>query len=154
MRKIQEQQQQKTGKQPQALRLLTTRLQALRLMWHVRSFLTVVPALQSLRINIQGSELALEIITQVQQRPELPMVVVLVLRISSANYNSVCVHAGVCVCVCVYVCVHVQVCVCVCVCCFVGVDGCRPLTMLVDVCQCCRLLTFICLPFFETLSLL
>ena len=115
MRKTQEEEQQKTGKQPQALRLLTTRLQALRLMWHVRSFLTVVPALQSLRINIQGSELALEIITQVQQRPELPTVVVLVLRISSANYNSVCVHAAVCVCVCVRVCVCTCAGVCMCV---------------------------------------
>ena len=46
----------------------------------------------------------------------------------------------------------VCVCVCVCVCCFVGADGCIPLTMLVDACQCCRLLVFICLLLFETLS--
>ena len=35
-----------------------------------------------------------------------------------------------------------------------GADGCIPLNMLVDVCQCCRLLMFVCLPPFETLSLL
>ena len=33
-------------------------------------------------------------------------------------------------------------------------DGCMPLTMLVDVCHRCRLLTFIRWPLFETLSLL
>ena len=45
-------------------------------------------------------------------------------------------------------------CVYLCVCCFVGADGCIPLTVLVDECQCCRLLMFICLPIFETLSIL
>ena len=40
------------------------------------------------------------------------------------------------------------------VCCFVGADGCIPVTMLVDEGQCCGLLMFICLPLFETLSLL
>ena len=29
------------------------------------------------------------------------------------------------------------------VCCFGGADGCIPLTMLVDACQCCHLLMFI-----------
>ena len=44
----------------------------------------------------------------------------------------------------------VQSLVCIYICCFgVGVDGCIPLTMLIDVCQCCCLLTA-----FETLSLL
>ena len=38
-------------------------------------------------------------------------------------------------------------------CCFVGADECVPLTVLVDVCQCCRLLMFECLPPFKTLSL-
>ena len=33
-------------------------------------------------------------------------------------------------------------------------DGCIPLTILVDVCRCCRLLMFISLPLLETLSLL
>ena len=47
------------------------------------------------------------------------------------------------------VCTHV--CVCACVCCVGGADGCIPLNMLVDVCQCCCLLMFICLPLFETL---
>ena len=31
-------------------------------------------------------------------------------------------------------------------CCFVGANGCIPLTMLVDVYQCCCLLMFVCLP--------
>ena len=53
-------------------------------------------------------------------------------------------------CVCVCVCVCVRVCIVV----IAGPDGCIPLTMLVDVCQCCRLLIFVCLPPFETLSLL
>ena len=35
---------------------------------------------------------------------------------------------------------------CGCGCCFVGVDGCIPLIMRVDVCQCCCLLMFVCLP--------
>ena len=48
----------------------------------------------------------------------------------------VCTCAGVCTCMCV------QVCVCVFGCCFVGANGRVPLTMLVDVCQCC-LLTFV-----------
>ena len=68
---------------------------------------------------------------------------------------------GVCVCVCE--CMHVCVCVYVhtqthtqvCVVLIVGVDRYIPLTMLVDACQCCRLLMFvICLLHFETLSLL
>ena len=33
-------------------------------------------------------------------------------------------------------------------------DGCISLTMPVDVCQCCRLLMFVFLPLFESLSLL
>ena len=36
----------------------------------------------------------------------------------------------------------------------VGVDGCIPYTVLVDVCQCCRLLMFVLLLLFKTLSLL
>ena len=67
------------------------------------------------------------------------------------------VHAGVCMCVCAQVCVCVRarrcvyVCVCagVCMhagvcafgCCFAGANG-----LLVDVCQCCCLLMFVCLP--------
>ena len=84
-------------------------------------------------------------------------------------YVCVCARARVCACVraCVCACVRVSVracartqflcvcvCVCVCVCCFVGADVCIPLTMLVDVCQSCHLLMFVCLPLFETLSLL
>ena len=34
------------------------------------------------------------------------------------------------------------------VCSFVGMDGCILLTMLVDVCQHCRLFMFVCLPLF------
>ena len=49
-------------------------------------------------------------------------------------------RAGVCMCVCA------QVCVCAFGCCFVGAKGCMPLTMLVDVCHCCCLLMFVCLP--------
>ena len=41
-------------------------------------------------------------------------------------------------------CVSVHVCV-------GGADGCIPLNMLADVCQCCCLLMFICLPLFEIL---
>ena len=48
--------------------------------------------------------------------------------------------AGVCMCACT------QVCVCAFGCCFVGANGCIPLTMLVDVCQCCCLLMFVCVP--------
>ena len=67
------------------------------------------------------------------------------------------VHAGVCMCVCaqvcvcacacrcVYVrarrCVCAQVCVCAFGCCFAGANG-----LLADVCQCCCLLMFVCLP--------
>ena len=47
-------------------------------------------------------------------------------------------------------CVYVRVCIVV----VTGADRCIPLTMLVDVCQCCRLLICVCLPPFETLSLL
>ena len=36
----------------------------------------------------------------------------------------------------------------VCVC-FVGAQGCIPVTMLVDVCQHCCLLMFVCLPLFK-----
>ena len=68
--------------------------------------------------------------------------------------------ACVCVCVCVFLCaracvraragvcmcVYAQVCVCAFGCCLVGANGCIPLTMLVDVRQCCRLLVFVCLP--------
>ena len=43
----------------------------------------------------------------------------------------------VCVCVCVCVSVRARAGVCACVCCFVGADGCIPLTILVDVYQCC-----------------
>ena len=32
--------------------------------------------------------------------------------------------------------------------------GCIPLTMLVDVCQCCRLLMFVCLPLLKTILLM
>ena len=41
---------------------------------------------------------------------------------------------------CVPACALVQVCVCVFGCCFVGANG-----LLVEVCQCCCLLTFVCL---------
>ena len=73
-------------------------------------------------------------------------------------FNINCVNVCVCVCVCV------SVCVCVCVCvraralerwcvyvrvCFGDADGCIPLTMLVGVCQCCRLLIFVCLQLFD-----
>ena len=71
----------------------------------------------------------------------------------------------VCVCVCVRVRVGVraregvrmceQVCVCAFGCCFVGANGCIPLTMLVDVCQCMLLFAYVrILTAFETLSLL
>ena len=56
----------------------------------------------------------------------------------------------VCVCVRMDVCVHMYVRVSV----VVGANRCILLIMLVSVCQCCRLLMFICLPPFETLSLL
>ena len=50
----------------------------------------------------------------------------------------------------------------VCVCAYVllcgvvgsGVDGCIHFIVLVHVCQCCRLLMFVCLLLFKTLSLL
>ena len=42
--------------------------------------------------------------------------------------------------------VWVQVCGCGCGCCFGGADGCIHLIMLDDVCQCCCLLMFVCLP--------
>ena len=47
----------------------------------------------------------------------------------------------VCVCVCMHL--HAGVCMCVCVV-LVGADGCIPLTMLADVCQCC-LLKHVCM---------
>ena len=40
-------------------------------------------------------------------------------------------------------------CGCGCVCCFGGTDGCIPLVTLTDVCQCCCLLMFACLPIFR-----
>ena len=46
--------------------------------------------------------------------------------------------ASICSCMCA------QVCVCAFGCCFVGANGCIPLTMLVDICQCCCLLMFGC----------
>ena len=60
----------------------------------------------------------------------------------------VCAHAQACVCACVHRCVDV-----------VGgggdADGCILLTMLVDVCQCCCLLAYVCILIaFKTLSLL
>ena len=48
-----------------------------------------------------------------------------------------CVHVGVWMCVCTRVCVCVV---------FHGADGCIPLIIFVDVCQCCCLLMFVCLP--------
>ena len=63
---------------------------------------------------------------------------------------SVCVCVCVCVCECMHRCVYVQVGVV-----FVDVvDWGTPLTMSADVCQCCCVLTFICLPLLKTLSLL
>ena len=65
------------------------------------------------------------------------------------HYLCVCVRARAHVPACVYVCVgaraHASVCMCMCVF-FVGADGCLLLTMLADVCQCCHLLMFVCLP--------
>ena len=70
----------------------------------------------------------------------------------------------VCVCVCMRACVLAYVCVCVlcCVvlCCVVVVDvvivedECMFLITVVDACQCCRLLTCVCSPHFQTRSLL
>ena len=59
-------------------------------------------------------------------------------------------------CVCVCACVRARACVCVCVCVVVvvGADGCIPLSMLVDICQCCRVLECVHLPLFKTLCLL
>ena len=60
---------------------------------------------------------------------------------------TVSLMACVCVCVCVRACALRQVCVCACArscafgCCFVSANG-----LLVDVCQCCCLLMFVCLP--------
>ena len=66
-----------------------------------------------------------------------------------------CVCVSACVRARAGVCLHVLACVCICAfgCCFVGANGCIPLTMLVDVCQCCCLLVCV-LTAFETLSLL
>ena len=58
----------------------------------------------------------------------------------------ICTYAHARRCVYVHVCVCAQVCGCGCGCCFGGADGCIALTMLVDVCQCCCLLMFVCLP--------
>ena len=54
-----------------------------------------------------------------------------------------CVHACVRACMhaCVHVCALMQVWVCVFGCCFVSANG-----LLADVCQCCCLLMFVCLP--------
>ena len=56
-----------------------------------------------------------------------------------------CVCVSVCACVhaCagVYICMCAQVCVCAFGCYFVGANG-----LLVDVCRCCCLLMFVCLP--------
>ena len=61
----------------------------------------------------------------------------------------VCARAGVCMCMCAQVCVYEFGC------CFVGANGCIPLTMLVDVCQCMLLFAYVrMLTAFETLSLL
>ena len=68
----------------------------------------------------------------------------------------VCARARACVCVCVHVRAQVYVGVCVrsFFVCFVFADGCIALSMLVDICQCCRLLnTFVCSTLFATLSL-
>ena len=54
--------------------------------------------------------------------------------------------------VCEHARVHIRMCACArrcgcgCGCCFGGVDGCIPLTMLVNVYQSCCLLMFVCLP--------
>ena len=53
----------------------------------------------------------------------------------------VCVCVGACVRACVRACVLVQVWVCAFGCCFGSANG-----LLVDVCQCCCLLMFVCLP--------
>ena len=67
-------------------------------------------------------------------------------------YVCVCVRARAQVCVCVWACA--RRCVYMRVCCSGDANGCIPLTMLVGLCQCCRLLMFLGLPLFETLSLL
>ena len=56
---------------------------------------------------------------------------------------SVCARAlvQVCVCACARRCVYVRLGVVLLV-----QNGCIPLTMLADVCQCCCLLMFVCLP--------
>ena len=67
------------------------------------------------------------------------------ITVLTALYVCVCVHACVhaCVCACVHVCARalVQVWVCAFGCCFVSANG-----LLADVCQCCCLLMFVCLP--------
>ena len=67
----------------------------------------------------------------------------------------VCARARACVCVCVHVRAQVYVGVCVrsFFVCFVFADGCIPLSMLVDICQCCLLTTFVCSTLLATLSL-
>ena len=76
-------------------------------------------------------------------------------------YACVCVYVCVCVCVCVCARARAHVCVCAGVRAVVGVgvvllvaDRRIHLTMLLDVCPCSCLLMFVCLPLFETLSLL
>ena len=67
-----------------------------------------------------------------------------------------------CVCACVRACLRMCVCVlcCVVLCCVVVVDvvivedECMFLITVVDACQCCRLLTCVCSPHFQTRSLL
>ena len=70
---------------------------------------------------------------------------------SLEHYAHTHTHSGARVCVCVRACAGVCMCVSaqVCACafgCFAGANGCIPLTMLVDVCQCCCLFMFVRLP--------
>ena len=55
-------------------------------------------------------------------------------------------HYLQCVCARLRACTCAHRCGCGCGCCFGGADGCIPLTMLVNVCQSCCLLMFVCLP--------
>ena len=69
-------------------------------------------------------------------------------RLQNSFYPQAIRSFSVCACVRARTrrCVCVQVCGCGCGCCFGGADGCIPLIMFVDVCQCCCLLMFACLP--------